>query len=233
MSAGVHRGQTRVSGHTVATEVADAEAQELLDSIDEDALDIDRTRTFSSLSFSRMRTAWRPEEAAALGRMHEAVRDTLFERFSDAYRLMYEVYDTVREPEVDQETGEVAVDGHGMPLWRQSPSGGYIEDWTRLTQRQKEHFLFGITTNLFAWQQEAADLWGEAMMSKALWQETFSHHFEQPERGTVDSRTARGNTGSAEDRYFAVYVSLLSRKADALTRSMELLAQRLKDVLER
>lgn len=232
MSAGIHPGQTRASGSTVAVEVGSEVSEELLADIEEASLDTERQRVFSSLSFSRMRTTWRPEEAAAISRMHEAVDQAMEDRFPDAYELMYDVYNEVREVEADED-GEVQVDAHGLPLWKRTAGGGYVEDWSRLTLRYREDLIYRITTRIFAWQQDAADLWGEAMMAKALWQESFSHHFESEQgRSTVDARTARGNVGSAEDRYYAVYVSLLSKKADALVRSMELLGQRLKDTMD-
>lgn len=234
MSVGVEKGRTRKSGRTAADEVANEEGDELLADIEAASLDVERKRTFSALSFSRMRTDWSEEQSPVIIRMHEAVSDAMLERFPEAYQVMTEIFDTVRDVEVDEETGEVKVDAHGFPIWKRSYTGGYQEDWTRLTLRQKEHFLFSITTNLWAWQQAAADLWGEAMMAKSVWQESFSRNFDYHEgRSTVDARTARGNVESAEDRYFAVYVSLLSRKADALCRSMELIGQRLRDTIDR
>lgn len=231
MSEGVARGQVRASGRTVADEAADEAGEDLLESIEEQSLDVERRRVFSSLSFSRMRTDWRPEQASSISRMHAAVSEVMLDRFAGAYRLMYEIYDAVREPLVDEDTGEVVVDEHGFPEWRRTESGAYVEDWSMLTSRQRENFLFQITTSLWEWQQDAADIWGEAMMAKSVWQESFSHHFDAEASGTVDARTARGNVASAEDRYFAVYASLLSRKAEALCRNMELLGQRTKDTM--
>jgi hypothetical protein len=37
---------------------------------------------------------------------------------------------------------------------------------------------------------------------------------------------------AADERYFAIFESVLSRKADAIVRSMERLSQRLKDVMQ-
>jgi hypothetical protein len=44
---------------------------------------------------------------------------------------------------------------------------------------------------------------------------------------TIDDRTQWGHQFSAEERYFAVFRSVLSRKADALVRSMERLRRML------
>lgn len=69
------------------------------------------------------------------------------------------------------------------------------------------------------------------MFAKALWTESFSHYFDEPMRGTVDDRTAKGNVKSAEERYFALYLSSVSRKADALVKSMDRLTLRLRDTM--
>ena len=67
------------------------------------------------------------------------------------------------------------------------------------------------------------------MFAKAQWEERFSIAFDAPMSGTVDDRRAAGNIDAREERYFAIFLSLYSRKADSIVRSMELLSQRLRD----
>lgn len=230
-SRGISRGQRLASGQTVAQQAAEAELDALTESVEEAQLDVERSRTFTSLSLSRMRTDWHGENASQMARIHDEVNQVMVDMFGDAYALIGDIYDVVRTPEVDEETGEVAVDQWGFTKWKRNPLGFYEEDWQALSLRQREDFLFRITTALFAWEQQAADLWGDAMFAKAVWTESFAVGFDARERGTVDDRTAHGNIASAEDRYFALYLSMLSRKAEALTRSMERIGQRLKDGL--
>ena len=78
----------------------------------------------------------------------------------------------------------------------------------------------------------SSDAWGEAMFAKAMWEETFSIGYSASVSGTIDDRTAAGRIGAAEERYFAIFMTLYSRKAEAITRSMALLGQRLKDTLD-
>lgn len=228
---GITQGQTNVHGQKVADVVAEEQADEILAAFDQDQLDIERSRTFMSLSFTRTRTEWSGEYAVAIRRMKQEIEQVIQGRFSEAYAVMFDLYEVVREHEVDEETGEVKVDDAGLPIWRKTELGSYVEDWTKLTIKQREQFLFRIMTSLFAWQQDAAELWGEAMFAKAIWTESFSRGFDAPLKGTVDDRTARGNLDSAEDRYFAVYLSLLSKRADALCQSLERIALRLKDTM--
>jgi hypothetical protein len=82
---------------------------------------------------------------------------------------------------------------------------------------------------MFGWEQRAADAWGEAMFAKAQWEERFAIDYDAPFTGTIEDRTAKGNIGAREERYFAIFLSLYSRKADAVVRSLALLGQRLKD----
>ncbi len=70
------------------------------------------------------------------------------------------------------------------------------------------------------------------MFAKAQWEERFSIGFDTATRGTTDAhRTANAKIESREERYYAVMLASYSRKADALCKSLELLAQRLKDSL--
>ena len=89
--------------------------------------------------------------------------------------------------------------------------------------------MVDLTINLVFWEQRAADAWGESMFAKASWEERQAIGYDAPTRGTVDDRHAKGTIDSREERYFAILQAYRSRKADAMVRSMERLAQRLKD----
>lgn len=223
--------KARASGQSQAAEVAEEQALVLVEPLEEEVLPEERGRMFETMGFSRVRMTWQDGADAMVARIREVVDDAILTHFTDAYSIMSDLYDVVREQEVDQATGELVTDPYGMPVHVRTPSGGYYEDWSRLTDRQREDFLFRITTSLFAWEQRAADLWGEAMFAKAVWTEAFAIGYDAPVKGTIEDRTARANVESAEDRYFAILQSLLSRKADALVRSMTLLSQRLKDTM--
>lgn len=192
----------------------------------------DRTREMRFTGFTRMRTDWQGHDAIQLQSIQGIVEGRLLGLFPGIYQLMTELFDLVREPATTP-TGEVMTDRHGFTVWARSETGAYIEDYSRLTGRQREDFLFRITTNIFEWQQSAADLWGEAMFAKVQWEEAMAQGFLESSTGknTDEARTQRGRLASSDDRYFAIFLSLISRKADSLVRSMELISQRLKDVL--
>lgn len=178
--------------------------------------------------FARMRTSWHGDDRAIVQRAKDTVNGQIVVNFNDAYEVMNQIYDLVRSPEVD-ENGEIKRDQFGWPVWARTPTGGYDEDFTRLSLKQKEDLLFRITTRLFDWEQRAGDAWAEAMFAKAQWEERFSIGFDAPMAGTVDDRKAAGNLEAREERYFAIFLSTYSRKADAIVRTMSLLGQRLKD----
>lgn len=223
----------RASGKTPAEEVTKevaAEAEKLI----EPELPEEREKSFQTPGFSRFRMNWHGPDAQMIASMHEVVDRKLAEHFSDAYTIMYEIYDLVRK-KVRLPGGDIAKDAHGLEIWARNENGNYQEDWDLLNFRQRERFLFLITTRLFEWEQVAAGTWAEAMMSKAIWEESFAKGFESLEpisatRPTVDDRTNRARLESKEDRYFAIFATYYSRKADALVRNMILLSQRLKDV---
>lgn len=193
----------------------------------------ERERKFKTPGFSRMRTDWHGDDATMMSSIRLVVDQQIARNFQDAYALMHEIYDLVRTAEVDPETGEERVDPYGWPIWRRTPSGSFEEDWSRLTHKERERFLYQITTRLFAWEQAAADAWGESMFAKALWEDQFSIGYESPpatkSKDTIEGRTARGRLESREERYFAIFKAYYSRRADAIVRTMTLLGQRLKD----
>lgn len=193
----------------------------------------ERARRFKTPGFSRMNLTWQGEDARVMALVKLRVNDLIGEQFSDAFDIMHAFYDLVREPvTVD---GVPQEDQHGLTVWKRTPTGGYIEHWDKITHRDREKFLYLITTRLFDWQQRAADAWAEAMMSKGIFEERFADGFRSlppvsATRPTVDDRKAKGSSDAAESRYFAILWSYYSRKADAICRVMELLSQRLKDV---
>ena len=227
----IESGKTRASGQTAAAEEAKEAAEELDQPIEHD-LPEDRPRSMHRTpAFSRMRTEWSREDHLVVQRAQVAVDARIQRAFAGAFEVMNEVYDIVREPEIDPATGEVVRDQWGWPRWKHNAYGGFVEDFTRLTTKEKEHLLFKITTRIFEWEQAAADAWGEAMLAKAAFEEQFAIGFDRSSKGTVDDRKAQGNIEAREERYFAIFVSTYSRKADSIVRSMTLLGQRLRDTL--
>jgi hypothetical protein len=193
----------------------------------------DRTRELKTPGFSRMRTEWHGPDATQVASLKHIVDGRILHLFPDAFVLMNDLYDRVRVPEGNPTTGEVLTDAYGFPIWKRTESGAFIEDYSVLGIKDREDFLFRITTNIFEWRQVAADMWGEAMFSKAQWEEAYAIGFDGPVgRLTVDDRTNKGRLHSRDERYFAIFVTLLSKKADSIVASMELLGQRLKDTLE-
>lgn len=229
MSTGVQSGQRRASGQTVAEEIIHEESAQAEQPIAVE-LPEERARTFRTPGFARMRITWAPQDRAIISQALAAVEGRILNSFGDAYQVMHELFEIVRTPETNPD-GSVKRDQWGFTVWARTPSGGWEEDFTRLTTKQRENFLFQITTRIFDWEQRAADVWGEAMFAKAAWEERFSIGFDAPMSGTVDDRRAAGNLDAREERYFAIFASLYSRRADAIVRSMNLLGQRLKDSL--
>lgn len=222
------------SGHDRSTEVhVREEAKEAEQQMEVEVHD-DRTREVSSTSLSRMRLDWSPEDRQAVDDLHEVVERRMLALFGDAYRVINDLYEIVRQPVVDDD-GVIQKDEYGWTVWDRDPlSGGYLENYALLTGSQVKHLLFQITTRLFEWEQTAADLWGDSMFAKAQWEAQIAQGFEASKTAgnrTVEDRTQYARRVSREERYFAIFQTLISRKADALVRSLERLGQRLKDVL--
>lgn len=222
--------QVRISGIKASAEQAADEAEKLDELVDIPESDLDKMRKFRSPGFSRIRADWSPEERTVVNMVTGSVEARVKEVFADAYQIMDDLYAVVREPELDP-NGQVVRTSDGKVVYRTTVHGDIVENWGKLSVRQHEDFLFRITSRIYSWEQSSADAWAEAMLAKAMWEERFSIGYDAPMSGTIEDRTARAKMDATDERYTAIVMSLYSRKADAIVRSMSLLAQRLKDVM--
>lgn len=222
--------QERASGASAAEEEASKVVEEAFEQPDP-AVELDDKKRFRTAGFSRMRFHWRSEDAIVVQAAQKAIEDRIMVNFDDAYRVMHDLFMIVRTPKEGPD-GEIIRDQNGWPEWARTASGTWAEDFSRLSKAQREDFLFRITTRIFAWEQAAAEAWTEAMFAKSAWEEAHGNAYNEPMKGTIEDRTAFANRTVVEERYFAVFVTAYSRRADAIVRSLGLLAQRLKDTLE-
>lgn len=224
----VTRDQRRASGEPAAEEVAKEEGENLEVPLEVEMPE-ERAKKFRNPGFQRMRFDWHSDDKPIIDRAKSYVQSQVLHLFSDAYEVINDIYEIVREPARD-EAGEPLRDQFGFTIYK-SEHGKIDEDFNRLTLRQKEHFMFLITSRMFDWEQRSNDLWLEAMMAKSMFEERFAIGFDAPVVGTVDDRRAAGNLDAREERYFAIYLTALSRRAEGLVRSMATIGQRLKDSL--
>lgn len=222
---------TRKSGSTAAEEAVVEEGDKLTEQVEEEVLPDERKRQFRTPGFARMRTAWRDDDALIKHQVEHFMEERVLQEWFDAYQVMNQVYDIVREPERDETTGFPLKDRHGYVIWKKTPGGGYDEDFTRLTHNQRENLLFVITTRMFEWEARKERAWLESMLAKAQWEERFAIAFDAPKVGTVDDRKAVGNKDAADERYFAIFQAAYSRRCEAIVRSMALLGQRIRDAM--
>jgi hypothetical protein len=193
----------------------------------------DRTRQMTHTSFSRMRINWLGDDSVRLQEILAAADSMIKDEFKVAFSVIERLHRHVRTPKLDMETGEIMYYPDQTPMWEADELGAPVEDWGLLDDRTRDSLLFTITTWLFEWELLAADEWAKAMFSKVQWEERFAKGFislpgmQISGKPTIDDRTQWGHQFSAEERYFAVFRSVLSRKADALVRSMERLRRML------
>jgi hypothetical protein len=227
----VASAQARKSGSTAAQEIVKEEGDKLPEEVETEVLPDERERRFRTPGFHRMRTEWRGDDALVQVQVELAVEQRVMVDWIDAYQVMNQVYDIVRTPERDPDTGMPKKDKYGYIIWQRTAVGGYDEDFSRLTHTHRENFMFVITTRMFEWEQRKERAWLESMLAKAQWEERFAIAFDAPISGTVDDRKAAGNKDAADERYFAIFVAGYSRRCEAIVRSMNLLGQRIRDAM--
>jgi hypothetical protein len=189
----------------------------------------DRTRQFQHVNFSRMRTSWLAEDQIKVQQMGLLADRIMNQCFPEAYALVEWLHGIVRQPEANAVLpGEPLRDQAGRIRWKRNDCGLIIEDWSLLGDRERSEILDRLVMNMVEWEQQAAVMWGSAMFAKGIWEETFAFGFVSS-RGqlTVDDRTHRGHLAGIEERYFGIFESILSRRADALIRSLNRVYDRL------
>lgn len=226
----VQANKARASGISGSAEEARDEVARLEELHTEELPEENLKYALRTPKFTRMRFDWAPDDRMVVERARATVDGRITREFADVLYLLNDIYTIIRKQEVD-EFGDPKFDHFNLPIWERGPDGRYIEDFTLMTRRQMEHFIGLITVRLFDWEQKAADLWADAMFAKAQFEERFAIAFDAPMSGTVDDRRAAGNKDAAEERYFAIYATYLSRRADAVVRSADRLSQRMKDLL--
>ena len=224
--------QRRASGETPANEEA-RDAHDDLDQPIEVEIDVEDPR-LRVPAFSRMRVNWNSDDFMVVMQARRSLDTVMSQRFPDAYMLLAEIQDLVRIPLLDD--GGTPREEDGTPLWERDQYGMIVEDFSRMTRSQIQDFIGRITTRLVAWEQISQDIWMEAMMAKGQFEERFARTYEDaPRRGsrnpTVDDCKAHANAEAADERYFAIYATTLSRRAESLVKSMDRLVMRLHNIL--
>lgn len=220
---------TRKSGLTAGHEEAAAESDRLFNQDIEQATapieDESSQRKFRTPGFHRMKVDFTDEERIIVQSQIERAEDWLRRDFPEVYHILHQVYEIVRNPVVIQD--EPVLDKRGEQVWSKTTTGHIYEDYSRLTMKQREGFLFQITTWLFVWEQMASNIWLEAMFARAAWEEKHAIDYDAPRNKTMGERDALAKKGAIDERYFAIFLAGYSRKAEALVRTMRTVAQRM------
>lgn len=221
---------TRLSGRTAAEEVAADEVAEVDKQLNLE-LPEERARKFQRHGAARPRMEWLPDQQLYIREIRETVDLRLLNTFGDVYRVLNELYEVIRDPIMVN--GQELRNEHGQVQYRTDGSGLPIEDWGRLTLKQRERFLYLITTRLVFWEQQVTDTWLESMYGKVEFEQAYAAGFRDLDpkmKDTEGTRAAAGKLAARDDQYLAVIMTYWSKKAEALVHSMERLSQRLKDI---
>jgi hypothetical protein len=186
----------------------------------------DRTQENTRASFSRMRTGWVGDDARMIMEL-EALSDQIIRRrFAVAFAIIERVYAHVRIQAVNKATGELLVYEDGTPQWEKDEWDAPVEDWAMLGDNDRSNLLHTIAVHMFEWELAKGNTWFEAMVAKGQWEEIFSRGYTSlpghvaSGKPTIEDRTHHSQKNAAQERYFALFESSLSRKADGIVRAM-------------
>jgi hypothetical protein len=195
----------------------------------------ERMTRFARIGLSRMRTEWPGADRDALVVLKAEADRLIREEFRGFFSVIDRFHRCVRTPQADEATGQINAYEDGTPMWELDEWGEPAEDWGMLDDRTRSNILHSLAIRLAEWEMRAADDWAEAMYAKVVWEEKFASGFvampghQVSGRPTIEDRTQFGNRYSADERYFAVFKSAVSRKADAIVKA----ASRLYYLLEK
>ena len=186
----------------------------------------DRTHENSRAGFSRMRSGWPGDDARKVMEL-EALSDRIVRtRFAVAFGILERVKAHVRRQAVDRQTGAHLTYDDGTPQWERDEFGVPVEDWGMLQDKDRLDILGVIHTHMFEWEMVKANVWAEAMYAKGQWEEIFSRGYTSlpghvvSGKPTIEDRTHHSQKNAAEERYFALFQSALSRKADGIVKAV-------------
>jgi hypothetical protein len=193
----------------------------------------DRETRFKFRGMARMPTRFKEDDRIMMIRVHKVVRQQIEAKFQDLIDLTYHILSQVRVMRRNED-GSVVPDENGYPTWERTETGSFIEDWSVFRGREREKYIFQISTNIIEWDRLSTEAWAEAMFAKARWREEFSDGYisfkADGKRDRIEDREAAATLAASEDYYFAILASYYSRMAENLVRDVRELGQRLKDV---
>jgi hypothetical protein len=182
----------------------------------------DRTHETTRAGFSRMRTGWRGDDADKVMELEGLSDRIIRRRFAVAFGIIDRIHAHVRTQAFSRDTGEYLVYEDGTPQWVKDEFGVPVEDWGLLADKDRLNLLGTIHSHMFEWQMVKANIWAEAMYAKGEWEEIFSRGYTSlpghvvSGKPTIEDRTHHSQKNAAEERYFALFESALSRKADGI-----------------
>jgi hypothetical protein len=186
----------------------------------------DRPRESERTSFSRMRTGWAGDDARVIAEMQALADKITRRRFAVAFAVIDRVHAHVRRQAFDEKTGAYLTYEDGTPQWEKDEWGAPVENWALLSDSDRSNLLHTIAVHEFEWGLAKADMWFEAMVAKGQWEEIFSRGYTAlpghvvSGKPTIEDRTHWAQRNAAQERYFALFESYLSRRADEIVRSM-------------
>jgi len=187
------------------------------------------TDTYGVL-YKKIKYDWRAADKAALSQIRGAAAALIGEIFDDAFRVVDELYATVRVAETSG--GRNVTDEHGRTVWKRDDRGRPIEDWDQLTGQDAEKALMDLSKIRLLTSQTVQDLFLEASLAKHSYNDSWYESYEGIVEGTGPIRTARANRDSLQDKYHAYFRFYLWSKADAFQKELSNLMRLLERIID-
>jgi len=186
----------------------------------------DRTHEMTRASFSRMRNGWAGDDARMVMELEGLSDKIVRSRLAAAFAIIEKIRRHVRVPACNPRTGQVLTYEDGSPQWEKDEFGIPVEQWSLLSDGDRLNLIGLIHTHMLEFEIVKANIWAEAMYAKGEWEEIFSRGYTAlPDhvvsgKPTIEDRTHYSQKNAAQERYFALFQSALSRKADGVVRTL-------------
>jgi len=174
-------------------------------------------------SLSAMRLSkfsdWTEEDKEFVDSLKESVTKQVQRNLSQLFAIENELLSKVR---ILQPDGQYAKDVFGA----------YIEDWSRIEVKDMLEFINAGSATLLVSTKYSFDSLTDAVIAKYVYDDTYDAAYSSFMSGTIDDKTAKAKRSTLEERWLAIYKSLVQKYTQTVIDKFESQIKRVQKVVD-